>query len=319
MKAIAGKVAATIAEKTDTFEPRGLPLAVARTALATAQLAVLAFNPDTALFVDTVETPSGIRCDGVRVASLWCLTDGADDGQLISRAIGITILAFVVSGFRPRWTCVPHWYVAFSMAACMPMANGGDRIAQIACMLLIPLCLGDDRRWQWTDPATQLPARWRGSAYAAQLAIRGQIVVIYAHAAVSKLHDPLWRHGSAMHIIALDPYFGLQPAVRTFLGPALESYGLIATVTWAVIAAQVVIAVTVLGGVGWRRLALVFGIGLHSAIALLMSLPVFGLVMTGLLVAGCAPFGSGGSAGSRRGGIQVAERRGRAVRSEASQ
>lgn len=274
-----------IGRAVDRFEPRGLPLTAARTTLATAHLAILAANPDSALFVGTVEAPDGLRCEGLSAAALWCLTGPTDAGMLLARTIAVVVLALVLSGYRPRWTCIPHWYVAFGLATSMPMANGGDRIAQLATMLLIPLCLGDDRRWQWSHPASPLAPTWRGSALAAQLALRGQLVVIYTYAAVSKLSDPAWRQGSAMYVIANDPRFGPPPLL-----PWPDSYWVSATITWSAITVQLVIAVALLSGVRGRRVAFLLGTALHAAIALVLSLPVFSMVMIGALVAGCAPF-----------------------------
>src|SRR5207248_6980165 len=132
---------------------------------------------------------TGVRCEGIRSLSLWCLTGDTDAGLSIARVVSIAILAVVLSGFSPRWTCIPHWYINFSLAASMSLANGGDKVTQVATMLLIPVCLGDDRRWQWSFPASSLPGRWRGRSFAAHWALRCQVFIIYLIAATSKLTD----------------------------------------------------------------------------------------------------------------------------------
>jgi antimicrobial peptide system SdpB family protein len=127
----------------DATEPRGPALAVGRVLLALAQLATLAFNSDGVLFAQ----PDGMRCDGLGALSMWCLVQGTNHGLLVIRIVSISVLLVVLSGYRPRLTCVPHWYVAFGMIIAMPVANGGDRALQVATLLLIPVCLGDDRTW----------------------------------------------------------------------------------------------------------------------------------------------------------------------------
>ncbi|MEU5692848.1 hypothetical protein [Actinosynnema sp. NPDC020468] len=267
------------------FDPRGAFLAVGRSLLGLALLVVVAVNPDDVLF------PGGPRCDGIRALGLWCVLGPSWP----ARVVAVVVATLVTAGFAPRWTCVPHWYVAFGFAACSSTANGGDRIAQITALLVVPLCLGDRRWWQWAPLGTPLAPAWRGSALAALLVLRVQTTVVYLDAAVSKLRDPAWRAGTALRVVFHDPEFGLprvllDPVAAVAVGWALP------VLTWSVIAVQLVLAVAV--PAGRRRVVLVLGLGLHAAIALLLGLPVFGLVMAGLLVCGCVRVGR---PGSRRG------------------
>ncbi|WP_433260502.1 hypothetical protein ACQPZF_24300 [Actinosynnema sp. CS-041913] len=295
------RVRAALGRAAVRCEPRGLPLAFGRSALAAAHLAVLAANSDADLFIGGVDP----RCDGVRAIGLWCLTGGSGQGAQVARVVAVVVLGVVLSGLSPRWTCVPHWYVAFSFAAGLPPVDGGDEIAQVTTLLLIPLCLGDDRVWQWSAVRGPLPAPLRGVALAGLCTIRAQICVIYLSASVSKLRDPQWRQGTGLHLVMHDPDHGLSSSVRDALGPVLGSYWLIATATWAVIVVQLAIAVAVLGGRSARRVALVLGVGLHGTIAVMMNLPAFGLVVIGLLAVGCASMSDrSGDAAPGGGGVR---------------
>lgn len=276
------------AEHTDT---RQRTLAFGRSLIAVGQLSVMLFSPDAALFDDFARPPSGLICDGVRAAGLWCSAGSSDHGLLVSRVISIGVLLLVLVGFRPRWTCVPHWYVAFSFAANSPVSDAGDSIAQIATMLLIPICLGDNRVWQWSSPTSQIPPMWRGSGAASLLALRGQIIVIYLTAVGSKLMDPFWRNGTALPLVAADHLFGFPQGIRRLLQPLLDTPPLLAAATWSVITAQVVIAacITLPGSERASRIALALGVCLHVAIGALMNLTSFGLIMVGLLVIATSP------------------------------
>lgn len=277
-----------VARRAVEFDPRGRALAVGRSLLAAAQLVVVAANPVTALFHGDPRTPGGVRCEDMRAVASWCLTGATGTGGAASLVLALVVLGAVVAGFSPRWTCVPHWYVVFSFVAASPTANGGDRIGQLMTMLLVPLCLGDDRLWHWTRPRTTLPPGWRGSAFAAHWVLRLQVFVVYAHAVVSKLNDRWWRHGGALHLVAHDPEFGFPSGVRTLLDGVAGTYWPVTVLTWSVVAAQAVVAVCVLSTSARVRLvALALGIGLHTAIAVLMSLVVFGLIMVALLVVVC--------------------------------
>lgn len=296
------------------FEPRGRALALGRSALAAAQLAVVAGNPAEVLFSPTPGTPGGVRCEGARVMASWCLTGTTGAGGAASRLLALVVLAAVVVGLSPRWTCVPHWYVVISLVAASTTTNGGDRIGQIATMLFIPLCLGDGRRWQWSTSSTPMSPAWRGSAFAAFGVLRLQVFVIYAHAAISKAGDPWWRHGGALHLIAYDPQFGLPPGARDLISDLAGSYWPIAITTWGVIAVQAILAVSVLGGRVPRRFALVLGVGLHVAIAVLMGLLVFGVIMIALLVVVCLSARSTGDGAAGRESLHDGERARGAVR-----
>lgn len=277
-----------LAQAIGRAEPRGRPLAVGRSLLAAATLVTILFSTDAELFIRTTELPSGLRCTGIRAASLWCLAGPTGTGLLLSRILAIAVLVAVLTGFRPKWTCVPHWYVSFSLASAMEMSNGGDAIAQVTTMLLIPVCLGDDRAWQWTSVTRPLPPSWRGSAFAAHLAVRGQICLIYITAVTAKLMDPLWRQGSAMYFVEHHPQYGFPPFVLDLLTPVLNSYWFVAAFSWSVIVLQVVVTVLILGRRKHRLIALVLGCGLHLGIMLLMSLVSFGMVMIALLAIGSA-------------------------------
>lgn len=272
-------------------DPRGSALAFGRSMIAAGGLLVLLFSPDSALFNDLVRQPNGMWCSGVRASALWCLAGSSDHGLMLSRVVSIAVLLLVVSGFSPRWTCIPHWYVTFSLASASPTANGGDSIAQIAAMLLIPVCLGDGRKWQWSPPDSTLPPVWRGSAAAAMLGIRGQIVVIYVTAAASKLMDPFWRNGTALRYVAEDPLGGFPDPILHLLDPLFDVAPLLALTTWSVIGVQVLIAASIAMSSNRcaSRIALALGVCLHLTIGALMGLLTFGLIMIGLLIVGSAP------------------------------
>lgn len=275
----------TLLRNASEFEPRGRPLAVGRLLLALATLTSVVFTSDAELFSNATAVSGGMRCDGLRSLSLWCLNANVADSYLAARLVTIAVLVLVGIGYRPRWTCIPHWYVTFSLAASMSAINGGDSAAVIATMLIVLLCLGDGRVWQWSRATEPLPAPWRGRSYAAQLVIRLQLVVIYLSAAGSKLFDPAWRDGSAMYFALHDPYSGLPASALGPMTPLLDSRWLIALVTWSVIAVQLVIAVTVLGRRRERRVMVVLVAGLHLGIIVLMGLTSFGITMIGFALA----------------------------------
>ncbi|WP_436498462.1 sporulation-delaying protein SdpB family protein [Actinokineospora sp. HUAS TT18] len=279
MPALAGVRRRVLADAA-RFDPRTRWYAVGRSMLALATLSIVVATPDSALFPYLTAQPEGPRCDGLRSLSLWCVGGGSPAALTIARVVTVLVLVLVAAGYRPRWTCVPHWYATVSVGVSVYVPNGGDRAAQVATLLLIPLCIGDHRRWHWTTPTAPPPPWSGGSAYAAHLALRLQVAIIYGHAAVAKLTEAIWRDGTAVHYAMQDAYFGAPDGLLRLV----ESVpGLVFALTWGAIALEVVIAVAVLGGPRTRTVALTCGVALHTAFAAAFGLISFALVMISVL------------------------------------
>ena len=261
------------------FDPRGKSLAVARSLLALAQLCFILFTPDRDLLFTVPHPGASGPCEGVDRISLWCVSGGQQSSNLVARVVAVVILTAVIIGMKPRWLCVPHWYIAFSMIARLATVDGGSAIAEIICGLLIPLCLGDPRLNHWTGIDKPLSPTWRGSSYAAHLVLRAQIAIIYLDSALSKAWHPAWRHGRALRIIMQDPQYGAPDLVRA---PAvwILKHGWVGLVlTWSVMIMELGIGASMFCAAIFRRYALVATIVLHSAIMILMGLFSFALVM----------------------------------------
>jgi antimicrobial peptide system SdpB family protein len=273
----------------ERFEPRGKQLAVARSLLATAQLAPLLFASDDTLFRSAAGLVDAPDCGGLRASSMWCMTGLGQAGISTGRLLGILVLLSVAAGVVPKWTCVPHWYVTFSFAAGVNVPNGGDQVAEVITLLLIPICLGDTRRWQWSWPSRPLPPNWRGAAYAAWLGTRYQLSIIYCWAALAKLASPSWRHGRAIALIFGDPTYGLPPWLRGLGGWIADHPSVDLLATWTVIGMELLIAAALLYLTPRRRrTVLVFAVVLHGGIIFAMGLGTFGATMIAAVAVACA-------------------------------
>jgi antimicrobial peptide system SdpB family protein len=265
------------------FEPRSIQFGAARSIVAAAQLSVFVFNPVDLLQPAIPGDLEGVRCGGIGHASLWCFGPPTGAWPHVARAVCIIVLVVSASGYRPRFTCVPHWYVAFSMTAGLSVTNGGDHVAQILLMLMIPACLGDDRTWHWQPPATPIPASLHGSAYAAQCVLRLQAAVIYLEAGLAKVVVPEWRAGTALTAVAHHPTYGFpQPLLQL---AESGSVPWLALGTWSAMGAELATGLLILGGYRARRCALAVGSLLHTTILVTMGLASFEVIMIALLIA----------------------------------
>ena len=147
---------------------RTAPLAISRTILAVAELTALVSSSDHELLPSprparreayvAREPPQSLRLVPGRFIAARHAPAGSSPSLCSWSSSWVP---------TPRWTCVPHWYVAFSLADSITQPDGGDAVAAIATMLFIPMLLGDDRVWQWSRPAGPLAPFARGSAHAA--------------------------------------------------------------------------------------------------------------------------------------------------------
>jgi hypothetical protein len=156
-------------------------------------------------------------------------------------------------------------------------------------LLLVPICLADDRRWQWSAPAGPLPPSWRGAAWAATLTLRLQAGLVYGVAGMSKLLVPQWRDGTAMYAVFHDPGYGLPAELLPRVAPLVDSVVVVSALTWAVPVLEIAIAVAVLGTQRSRGAAVLIGGVLHVGIICALGLFSFGLIMIALLLATWLP------------------------------
>lgn len=263
----------------ELFDPRGPLLAAGRSLLGLAQLSILLANPPSLLFGATPQDPAAGLCRGSDALTLWCAAGSGGTSGAMATAAACIVLAGVTIGFAPKWLCIPHWYVAFSLGTRVTANNGGDAVAQILVGLLVPCCLGDTRRWHWRRPREPLAPAWRGASCAAHLLIRAQILVIYADAAIAKLGYRAWRDGTVIRILFEKPGYALPSGAGRLVDSLLAPAWISGAVTRGVILLELGIALSMLGPGRVRRWGLGIAVCLHVAIIVALGLFSFGLVM----------------------------------------
>ena len=258
---------------------------LARTLLALGTALTLIFNEPNLLFrpgSGVVEYPV---CESPWTFGVFCL-GSAKLGLM--RWIAAAVLLVVASGWRPRWTAIPHWWISFSLQTSAITLDGGDQVAAVLTLLLLPIALTDNRRWHWQHLDSAIPlspaiiAR-RLVALSAVFVIRIQVAAIYLHAAVAKWSVEEWSDGTILYYWFNDPFIGAPTWLKPFIIP-LSTSRLVALFTWGSILLELLLFMALVMPKNRWRIMLIAGILFHAAIAVTMGLISFGLSMAAALV-----------------------------------
>ncbi|MEU7163999.1 sporulation-delaying protein SdpB family protein [Streptomyces morookaense] len=277
-----------LAARTARHDMRSRWFGAGRTVIAVAQLGFLLLTPMKALLVPVVGMGDYPHCNSVRAASALCLgsSGAAHEAQ---RWLLVVIVAVAASGYRPRWTVIPHAWATYSIAVSIAVPDGGESVAMIMCFLMIPIGLADDRTWHWQQPAREPAPSWRTITFVAFLAVRVQIAYLYLDSAISKFGVADWANGTAEYYFLRDNMFGVaKPWDGLFLALSKNALVVVA-LTWGALVIEIAIGICVLASDRWRKAGLAMDIVLHGSIILTMGLWSFAMVMIGSAVVCATP------------------------------
>jgi antimicrobial peptide system SdpB family protein len=262
---------------------------LARTVLALGTAATIAANDPSVLMSPLANGVTPPVCSGLAGGGVWCLAPG---GPPTGRWLSVAILLVTASGWRPRLTAVPHWWVSWSLMVNATVVDGGDQITTVLTGLLVAVSLTDPRRWHWqvVEPAAR-PGTRHVIARTALLLIQVQVAVLYLQASVAKLGVPEWADGTAMFYWSRDPVFGSAPWLRPVTDLLTYSPLGVTVMSWGAVALEFALALALLLRPAVRRALLAAGLALHALIAVDMGLVSFFVAMSGALLLYLLPVG----------------------------
>jgi antimicrobial peptide system SdpB family protein len=270
-----------------THSPWTNVVGLARTVVALGTLMTLLANSADALF-----RPAGVSIAELTPGflptrfSLFMLFGDAHFGW--GRMLGIAILAVTASGWRPRLTGVLHWWVAASFATSCIVVDGGDQVAAVLALLLIPVTLTDGRRWHWDAPLALAPGFMPElQRFVAQLmlwTVRIQVAGIYFQASTAKFAVKEWKDGTACYYWFTSPLVGLPPMLERWAAPLLAKPLVVVALTWGTLVLEVGLFVALFIDKRWRRQLLVGGILFHASIIVVHGLVSFFCSMAAALI-----------------------------------
>ncbi|OAV45726.1 sporulation-delaying protein SdpB family protein [Lewinella sp. 4G2] len=273
-----------IAHQLSNYRPWTNTLGLARTLIALGTLLTMLFSPADVLFHEVANQPTTLSCDGLFGYSLYCVLPFSTQTSIY---LSCGVLVWVISGYLPQLSGFFHWWVAASLIFSGTVLEGGDHLAAILCLLLLPVLCLDPRpnHWKKVKASEALGRKARRIAASVFLwLIRLQMAVVYLHAAIGKLAVEEWLNGTAVYYWFTDSSIGMVDWMEPIALPLLLNPFIVALITWGSVCLELTLfAGLFMSNTNKRRLfrwALLF----HVAIAAIHGLIGFGLIMIGGLV-----------------------------------
>lgn len=208
------------------------------------------------------------------------------DGIVLPYYISIISFIIIIIGIYPRVTCLIQAIITFSVFNSMLIIEGGDQISLVLSILLVPICIMDNRLNGWKENLNK-ESRSKilliNSNYA-NLFVKFQIAVIYFNAGVSKIFAPEWPNGTAVYYWFNDNVFGANTFFKNTAGIFFNNDISVTFINWGVIFFEIYLSIVFLLSKRNQSIAFVLGILFHFTIILFHGLPTFFLAMSSALI-----------------------------------
>ncbi len=257
-------------------------LGVARSSLALSLLLTLLFNTNEVLFTTGINNEVLPSLDKYPFLNLYALIENFTTVKVLS----IIILMIVILGIYPRYTCVFHWWVTFSFFNTSLIIDGGDQINNILTLLLIPVCLTDQRRSHWSSPKSDADSSFYAKtiAFFSFIIIELQIAFLYFQASVGKFKVPEWGNGTAVYYWFRHQSYGMNDTLYPLVISLLKNPFIIAYTTWGVLLFELFLCSCIFfKNTKIRKTAWYLGILFHFGIIVIHGLFSFFFAMLGAL------------------------------------
>lgn len=250
----------------------GTSWAGARALVAGGQLVTLLTNtPETIQPI----APSPEQCAGANRFLLPCLIDGGTFEWATQSLLALMFIA-VMSGYVPRASGPLHVYATLTMQTFLVTRDGGDQVALVLSILILPLCLADGRLSTWGS-ATTLP-EWTSVSL---LAVRVQVAFIYAEAAISKLSQPTWQEGTSVYYWTQGLYFAPNVLIAPPLTALISLPPVLLAATYGAVALELILALTLCLPHELREKLFIPAVTFHILIGVVFGIWSFSIIMIG--------------------------------------
>lgn len=258
----------------------------ARTLIALSMILTLSINPAETFFRPSSSSSEYPSCGNT--FSLFCMVPNDYLYLNLIKWVAVILLLIVASGWRPRITGVVHWYIAYSFNVSALAIDGGEQVAVVLTLLLLPVTLTDSRKWHWQtysceDINTDKEVMKRIIAMVSFYAIRFQVAILYFHSTVAKLLNKEWVDGTAVYYYLNEPMLGLPSFLMNIVNPILSS-GLVVIPTWGTILLQICLFGALFAPKKYWKYFLIAALLFHETIAVMLGLISFSIIMCAALI-----------------------------------
>lgn len=256
---------------------------ISRSILAFGLLLTILISKNSSIYYDSSASGNLIMPSNIQNIGLFNIFI---DNLLLAQVIAVIVLLWVISGFLPQLSCFFQWWVTFSFMISSPTIEGGDQINNILCLLLIPVCVLDNRKNHWHRKKNVFAPKRKLLCWSCYFIIILQISIIYFHACIAKLAVPEWLNGTAVYYWATHNIFGVNNALKDTMIYLLSYSIFVILATWGTILLELLLFSWIFmkrNTWNWKILLLI-GILFHFMIVFFHGLVSFFLAMLGALI-----------------------------------
>lgn len=199
------------------------------------------------------------------------------------KLVAILVLVVVISGYWFKITAILHWWISISFVYFSSIIDGGDQIAAILTLMLIPVLLFDKRKNHWEFEAPNAGVR-NIIPIITITVIRLQVALIYFHASVGKYAVPEWTNGTAIYYWWNNTVFGMPLAFSAPVNSLLAMPLVVSVLTYSVLIFEIVVFLALTGSIRYRKNLFPFAILFHLLIILMHGIFSFFFAITMALI-----------------------------------
>lgn len=257
----------------------------ARTLLATGTFLTLLFTDEHVQFKSglSIAWSTGI----VPLNAINIFTIVSDQYISLVKWLACLLLLVVASGWRPRFTCIIHWYISACFLNAALDIEGGDQITSNLTLLLIPVSLLDNRKWHWQNRLANtgsLAGMSKGIvANTIFFIIKLQVCVIYLHSAIGKFAVDQWINGTAPYYWFNHSMYGMSNWLKPLVNPLVTNAYTAFILSWGVMLFELVLATAIFIQRKRYKKLFIAAVIFHFLIVLVHGLFSFFFAMSGAL------------------------------------
>lgn len=270
-----------IVEKYSTLNPWTNVYGVSRSIIAINLLVTLIFTNHNYLFPKIGGSPIKPYNYFYEKISIFYLFQ---ENLNIAVILSIIILLLVIIGFYPQITGFLHWWITYSYMISSVLIEGGDQIASIITLFLIPICLTDNRKNHWfKNSDTKQNPKLKLFIWSIYFIIILQISIVYFHAGIDKMKVEEWLNGTATYYWFTHSIFGVPESLRSNVAIIFSNLHISFLFTWGTILFEILLSSWIFmkrNNWNWKLLFLLLLI-FHLGIALVHGLVSFMFTMIG--------------------------------------